>query len=154
MTAAALLIIGSIAFLARFDIKPMLTPLIFGCGLIGGFVSIQQRIRLLSNEELDLLSRSWFQVLLIPIYGGIFSLVLHVGFLSGIITNSAFPAYYIPEFSNPPRPTDIIAFFADTAPKTGQDLAKLLFWSFISGFSERFVPQLLESKQPRPAQQP
>ena len=41
----------------------------FGCGLLGGFVSIQQRLRTLSDEELGLLSQSWFQIALIPIYG-------------------------------------------------------------------------------------
>ena len=41
----------------------------FGCGLLGGFVSIQQRLRTLGDEELGLLSQSWFQIALIPIYG-------------------------------------------------------------------------------------
>jgi hypothetical protein len=122
----------------------------FGCGLIGGFVSIQQRIKKFSDEELDLLSQSWFQILLIPIYGGIFALVLYLGFLSSIVEGPLFPRFAGPSFSQPiPSTSDVAAFFAQTYPATGADLTKLLFWSFIAGFSERFVPQLLDQTQTR-----
>jgi hypothetical protein len=108
-------------------------------------VSIQQRLKKLSDEELDLLSRSWFQILLIPIYGGIFSLVLYLGFLSEIIKGPLFPHFAIPPFSEPiPTPDDVIKFLQLTYPTSGQDVAKLLFWSFFAGFSERFVPQILQ----------
>src|SRR5262245_34255222 len=58
----------------------------FGCGLIGGFISIQQRLKKFTDEELHLLSRSWYQIVLIPIYGGIFALILYVGFLAQVVT--------------------------------------------------------------------
>jgi len=122
----------------------------FGCGLLGGFVSIQQRIKRFGDEELELLSRSWFQVLLIPIYGGIFALVLYLGFLSNIVQGPLFPSFAGPSFSQPiPTSKDIAAFFGQTYPATGADLAKLLFWSFVAGFSERFVPQILDNAQTR-----
>jgi hypothetical protein len=35
------------------------------------------------------------------------------------------------------------AFFRDTYPASGSDLAKLLFWCFVAGFSERLIPQIL-----------
>lgn len=35
--------------------------------------------------------------------------------------------------------------FRETYPSSGPDLAKLLFWSFVAGFSERFVPQLISN---------
>ena len=120
----------------------------FGCGLLGGFVSIQQRIKKFGDEELDLLSLSWFQILLIPVYGGIFALVLYIGFLSEIVTGPLFPSFAGPRFSKPiPTTEDIRSFFSQTYPATGADLAKLLFWSFIAGFSERFVPQILSKAQ-------
>ena len=68
----------------------------FGCGLVGGFVSIQQRIKNVNDEELELLSRSWFQILLIPVYGGIFALVLYLAFLGGIVEGALFPRYPYP----------------------------------------------------------
>jgi hypothetical protein len=122
----------------------------FGCGLIGGFVSIQQRVRNFGDEELDLLSQSWFQILLIPVYGGIFALVLYLGFLSNIVEGPLFPHFAGPAFTQPiPLSQDVAAFFTQTYPATGPDLTKLLFWSFVAGFSERFVPQILDSAQTR-----
>lgn len=122
----------------------------FGCGLVGGFVSIQQRVKNFGDEELDLLSLSWYQVLLIPVYGGIFALVLYLGFLSNIVESPLFPHFASPAFSQPiPSTQDVAAFFAKTYPATGTDLTKLLFWSFIAGFSERFVPQILDTVQAR-----
>lgn len=120
----------------------------FGCGLLGGFVSIQQRIKNFGDEELELLSQSWFQILLVPIYGGIFAGVLYLGFLSRIVEGPVFPHFVGPEFSQPiPTSEDVRAFFSRTQPATGADLAKLLFWCFVAGFSERFVPQILDKNQ-------
>lgn len=85
----------------------------FGCGLLGGFVSIQQRLKKVGDEELDLLAQSWFQILLIPVYGGIF------------VFGHSFP-----------KPIQPVV-----------DVAKLIFWCFVAGFSERFVPQIIERTQ-------
>jgi hypothetical protein len=116
----------------------------FGCGLIGGFVSIQQRIKNVNEEELELLSRSWFQILLIPVYGGIFALVLYLAFLGGIVEGALFPRFSIPPFNTPyPSSDDMRTLFTSTYPSTGTDFAKLIFWSFIAGFSERLVPQII-----------
>lgn len=115
----------------------------FGCGLIGGFISIQQRLKKFADEELELLARSWYQIVLIPIYGGIFALILYVALLSQIVTGDMFPKFYIPAFHNPPTTDDIRGFFAETFPASGQDLAKLFFWSVVAGFSERFIPQII-----------
>jgi len=122
----------------------MLTWLAFTCGIIGGFVSIQQRLKKVSDEELSLLAESWFQIVLVPIFGGVFALVLYCIFLSGIVTGHLFP-----EFAMPAPPVGgpdndfMIALLTKTYPATGPDLAKLLFWSFVAGFSERFVPQIV-----------
>jgi hypothetical protein len=146
MTTGALLLVVSIFGLTMFfRDRLMVSWVCFGCGLLGGFVSIQQRLKRLGDEELELLSKSWFQILLIPVYGGIFSLVLYVGFLSEIIKGPLFPHFVIPVFTEPmPTIDDLIRFLVTTYPASGQDVAKLLFWSFLAGFSERFVPQILE----------
>jgi hypothetical protein len=115
----------------------------FGCGLLGGFISIQQRLKKFGDEELELLSRSWFQIVLIPVYGGIFALILYVGFLSQIVTGALFPQFAVAPFNQPPTTADIQKFFAETYPASGADLAKLLFWCLVAGFSERFIPQII-----------
>ena len=120
----------------------------FGCGLLGGFVSIQQRLKHLTDDELGLLCSSWFQIVLVPVYGGIFSLVLYAAFLSEIVQGSIFPNFASPPFSEPlPTTEDVKNFFTQTYPATTADFAKVLFWSFVAGFSERLVPQILNSSE-------
>ena len=121
----------------------MISWVCFGCGLIGGFMSIQQRIKNVNDEELELLSKSWFQILLIPVYGGIFALVLYLAFLSQIVKGALFPEFSIPDFSSPPTTDDMKRLFMDTYPSSGVNLAKLIFWSIVAGFSERLVPQII-----------
>lgn len=146
MTTIALVLVAAIFGLTLFrGDRFMVSWACFGCGLVGGFVSIQQRLKLFGDEELNLLSKSWFQVLLIPVYGGIFALVLYLVFLSKIVEGPFFPQFAMAEFSTPfPSIADIRDFFGKTYPATGMDLAKLLFWSFIAGFSERLVPQIID----------
>ncbi len=147
MTALAVLVFGGVFALSfYFSHRFMMTWAGFMCGIIGGFVSIQQRIKTVSDEELVLLTRSWFQILLIPIFGGVFALLLYCIFLSGMISGNLFPLFYIPEPVNGiPDTAFMIDIFTKTYPLTGQDLAKFLFWSFVAGFSERFVPQIINN---------
>jgi hypothetical protein len=135
----ALLFAVSLVFRHRL----MTSWLTFECGLIGGFVSIQQRLRTIDEEELALLTESWAAVLIVPIYGAIFALVLYVIFLSGLLQGHLFPAFYIPPFADAPTVENLRAFLAETYPKSGPDCAKLIFWAFVAGFSERFVPQIV-----------
>ena len=126
----------------------MVSWMCFGCGLLGGFVSIQQRLKKIGDEELELLSQSWYQILLIPIYGGIFAGILYIGFLSNIVEGPLFPKFAVPVFTQPiPTTNDIRAFLQQTYPASGADLAKLIFWAFVAGFSERLVPQIIDKSQ-------
>lgn len=147
MTVVSVLIFSAIFGLSYFfSQRFMMTWAGFLCGIVGGFVSIQQRIKTVSDDELTLLTRSWFPILLVPVFGGVFSLVLYCLFLSGIVSGSLFPVFYIPVPSNSIPDTDfMINLFTKTYPLTGPDFAKFLFWSFVAGFSERFVPQIISN---------
>lgn len=123
--------------------RSYLVLLVFIAGLVGGFVSIQQRLPKITTNELEALSSSWFSITLIPINGGIFALVLMLMFVSHIIQGQLFPTY--PSEKDFPI-TDLSTFvrWAKLSyPVSGVDVAKLLFWSFVAGFSERFVPQII-----------
>ena len=129
-----------------FGERLMLTLIAFTCGIIGGFVSMQQRLRKLSEEELGLLAGSFFQIVLVPIFGGVFALVLYCMFLSGILSGDLFPTFFMPTPpSDGPDTAFVSSLLLKTYPATGPDLAKFLFWSFVAGFSERFVPQFVTS---------
>ncbi|WP_440941237.1 hypothetical protein [Immundisolibacter sp.] len=128
-----------------FEGRLMISWLVFQCGIIGGFVSIQQRLRKIGDEELALLAESWATVLVIPVYGGIFALLLYALFLGGLVQGHLFPGFYVPAFGDPPTTADLVRFLTTAYPSQGADLAKLVFWSFVAGFSERFVPQIIHS---------
>jgi hypothetical protein len=138
-----------------FNNRFMMSWFAFQCGIIGGFVSIQQRLKNIDDNELTLLSESWATILVIPIYGGIFSLILYLLFLSGLVKGHLFPNFYMPEFSLPPTTENIREFFNSTYPMSGADFAKFAFWSFVAGFSERFVPQIISkvTSEDKPEQQ-
>ena len=144
MTSAVLVcVVAVFAVTLIFGQRFMVSWACFGCGILGGFISIQQRLKSFGTQELQLLSNSWFQILLVPIYGGIFALILYVGFLSQIVTGALFPQFSVPAFHQPPTTDDLKRFFADTYPSSGVDLAKLLFWCLVAGFSERLIPQII-----------
>lgn len=116
---------------------------VFLTGLIGGFVSMQQRLPSIELNELRELSRSWLSILLIPINGGIFSIVLLLMFLSGIIEGSMFPKFTHANIDRSDLVGSFTSWLSTTFPNEGVDIAKLFFWSFVAGFSERFVPQII-----------
>lgn len=144
--AASIVITGLLFGLTLiFEQRLMVSWLCLECGIVGGFVSVQQRLGKIKNDELAMLSESWAAILVIPIYGGIFALLLYVMFLAELVQGNLFPTFYVPAFSDPPQTSDLVTFLRETYPKQGADFAKLILWSFVAGFSERFVPQIISS---------
>lgn len=124
--------------------KSYLVLLVFFFGLIGGFVSMQQRLPKTPLNELKQLSSSWVSITLVPINGGIFAIVLMLMFAGKIIQGQLFPIY--PDADTFPITSveTLYKWIKNAYPATGVDTAKLLFWSFVAGFSERFVPQIIQ----------
>ena len=118
----------------------------FGVGVLGGFVSLQQRLSKILDVELFHLRYHWVNVLLVPIFGGIFALLFYIITLSGTLEGAAFPTYTVLPFSDPATTADLQRFFAETYPATGEDFAKLTLWAFAAGFSERLVPNIITQK--------
>jgi hypothetical protein len=118
-----------------------LALLVFVSGLLGGFVSIQQRLPTIKLAELKSLSSSWLSITLAPINGGIFALVLMLMFIGNIIQGTLFPKYLSVDISNIET---FRKWLVSAYPTSGVEVAKLLFWSFVAGFVERFVPQLIK----------
>lgn len=124
--------------------RTFLSTYIFMSGFIGGFVSIQQRLPKIKVNELRQLSQSWLSILLIPVNGGIFAIVLTLMFLTGIFEGSLFPNFLQAECNEECSAVNFTIWLFEISPKEGADFAKLLFWSFVAGFSERFVPQIIQ----------
>jgi len=115
--------------------------IVFTAGAIGGVLSLQRRLQSLPRhgESLsDLVELSGrMSVRFTPILGGIFAVVLFLIFAAGFVTGDLFPRLQnnVPGFGN---------FIRNLQPATGIDWGKLLVWSFIAGFAERFVPDTLD----------
>ena len=144
-TLGLLLVALGTAFLVHLDKMPTLL-LVLLVGTIGGFVGLQRRLPALSEADLDLLTGSKITVGLAPVTGGILAMLLYVLFLSGIISGGLFPKF-VPDDGCPPA--DFTSLF-HTHAESYVDYAKLVVWSFVAGFSERFVTDILGRLQDHP----
>jgi len=107
-------------------------------GIIGGFVGLQRRLKQLSTNDLQLINRSWLYTFLAPLVGGILALLLFVLFLSGLLEGDLFPKF-VGQDVTPTGFTDLLK----TQAQQIADYAKLIFWSFIAGYSEHFVTDII-----------
>jgi len=109
-------------------------------GAIGGFVGLQRRLKDFTASDLQLIADSWVYTCLSPMVGGILALLLCVLFLSGLISGPLFPQFV------PNDPSQIAKDFSSIFTAHGaqyQEYAKMVFWSFVAGFSERFVTDVI-----------
>ena len=80
---------------------------------------------------------NWFWKLFVS---GILAVFVYAVFAGGIVQGALFPAFSLADVSF----VDMESFLRDIKPKTNSDVAKALVWSFIAGYSQRFVPNLFE----------
>lgn len=75
-----------------------------------------------------------------------FAVVLYLLFVAGIVTGPLFPAFQnsAAGFEN------FASFVQDVQPARNADVAKCLVWGFLAGYSERFVPNILDRIQHAP----
>jgi hypothetical protein len=119
--------------------------LVVCAGALGGLVSLYRRVQLIPAEkrtapELLAGKEISFQIYMSPVLGAILSFVLYIALLTGFVHGTIFPDFTIVEtpYTDPPT------FLRSAVPKGNADVAKILFWAFIAGFSERFVPNILD----------
>lgn len=144
--ALSLTVLGAAYFrLTTSGIGPSL-DLVLAAGILGGSVSALQRLQQQPNGADTDTSEAMgvYNVLVFaPPLGGIFALVLFVLFLTHFIAGDLFPSFV--QVADPgtyptkqPGPTS-----SPGIPATAADYAKLAVWSFVAGFGERFVPDIV-----------
>jgi hypothetical protein len=109
-------------------------------GIIGGFVGLQRRLKDLTVEDLTLISTSHPYTWLSPIVGGVLALLLYVLFLSGLLSGQLFPQFEADALLANDK--SFKSVFQQHA-KGYSEYAKLVFWCFVAGFSERFVTDVI-----------
>lgn len=128
--------------IAQSYINPTPFMVVLIVGAMGGLVSMQQRFQSVSSEgdpihNISELARGWFSIFLSPISGAIFAAVLYFAISGKLLDGALFPE--IVQSGN----GRFVSFIQESVPANGMAFAKLMIWSFIAGFAERFVPDTL-----------
>ncbi len=113
--------------------------LVFASGVIGGFVGLQRRLKDLTLFDLELIAESWVYTALSPLVGGVLAFLLFILFLSGLLSGDLFPVF-LPD-SNSSSESFLSIF--EQHGEGHKEYAKLIFWSFVAGFSEHFVTDVI-----------
>jgi hypothetical protein len=105
-------------------------------GASGGLMSVIQRIQAGTPDgdpatDVRALSLAETSVFFAPVTGWIFSIVLSLVFVSQAIKGTLFPNITSPDWY----------YTLWNAP----EMAKWMFWAFVAGFSERLVPDMLDT---------
>jgi len=122
------------------DSRYAVPSIVIASGLIGGFVGLQRRLKDLPVSDLQLIAKSWIYTSLSPLIGGVLALLLYVLFLSGLLSGDLFP-HFVADKDMP-----LASGFASVFQQHGdgyKEYAKLVFWCFVAGFSERFVTDVV-----------
>jgi hypothetical protein len=118
-------------------------------GAGGGFVSSLRRLYSFEDifprrEYVRLFQKLNFYViaysLVPPVVGTIGAIIVYLLFAAGVLKGDLFPEFRCAEGHTC---TDFHGFVAYWAPADAQANAKAIIWGFIAGFSERFVPDIL-----------
>lgn len=116
-------------------------------GVMGGYTSCLRRVSALVGgtdpiAAIQALSASRSSMVAAPILGVIFSLLLLLCFQGGLVNGALFPNLEVMPATT--LETPFLQFLFGTVRASNQDFAKLLVWSFIAGFSERLMPDMID----------
>jgi len=73
----------------------------------------------------------------------VFAFVLYFIFIAGLISGDMFPRFVKTTLESGGKYVNMKEFATAVDPESYKDVAKIIVWSFISGYSERFVPNLI-----------
>lgn len=134
-------LVGAVVLTRTWMSDSVLTvPLVvIACGAVGGFISIQRKVSKMAENDLRLLSGSWVYICLTPLVGSVLALVAYMVFVSRLLTGDVFPEF---EVRGVPR-NGILSIFDQTATGGYVGYAKLIVWSFVAGYSENFVTNVI-----------
>lgn len=133
------------------DKSPPLLLLVMLAGMLGAYFSALTRLYRVDEAGAALITPTvralggWYMAMysaVPPIVGAIAAVVLYLLFVSDLVKGDMFPNI---ECVGSEYCRSISELMKNYWPETPSDYGKALVWSFIAGFSERFVPDLLQS---------
>jgi hypothetical protein len=131
--------------------QPPVLVLVTLAGMLGAFFSALARLYNADQLSVAIISdtatqlRGWhlfMYSLTPPIIGAIAAVVLYVAFLGGLVAGGLFPVMTCKAANGCRQLAEVLN---DYGPSEAQDYGKALIWAFIAGFSERLVPDTLQS---------
>lgn len=111
---------------------------VFLTGAAGGVISNYFRIRELPEQNIG--TNAIIQIYVTPLISGLLSWVAYAICLSGLLQGSLFPTFAGGDASY----ENLEQMFSVVKPDTTLDVAKVLLWSFVAGFFEKFIPNILD----------
>ena len=132
---------------ARAELYTNIMMMVFFSGTIGAVVNNYYRLSRLSKQEEIESSELNKPGIIIQMYvslflSGILGFVAYGLFMSGLLQGELFPKFS--DNINQPY-GDLYSFLVSVQPKNNSDAAKAIVWAFVAGFSERFIPNVLDS---------
>jgi len=132
-------------------LSPPLLLLVLLAGMLGAFFSALTRLYHVDDAGTALITptigelggKYMFMYASVPsVIGAIAAIVLYMLFVSGLVQGDLFPSIACSEENGCKSISGLMQHYW---PKEPTDYGKALVWSFIAGFSERFVPDLLQT---------
>jgi hypothetical protein len=123
-------------------------------GALGAEISMIRRMPALKDADVTALVGSWWGLVVPLLAGAVMAGFLYMAFMAGILTgdggdglftSNLFPSFTTPEAKGPLNLRTVL----EIRPVTIKDFGKLMAWCFLSGYSERLVPSLLQSLEQR-----
>jgi len=151
--ATLLVALTFLVLMLRFDITgqgPSVMVVVIISGSLGGFVSSLRRLYSFQDifprkQYVQLFRKTNFYVIaysFVPaLVGMIGAAVIYVVFAAGLLKGGVFPEFHCSATTG-----DCSAFYsfvANWSPNGPAEFGKAIIWGFIAGFSERFVPDIL-----------
>jgi hypothetical protein len=139
------LIVGLVLAISGMFPYKNIMPIVIFAGAVGAVVNNYYRLSKLSEADKASAARLKSSVLTMQIYvsmliSGILGLVMYGLCMTGLLAGQLFP-----QFSGTDKVYDsMFGFLTEVVPATNLDAGKVLIWSFIAGFSERLIPNVLD----------
>jgi hypothetical protein len=147
VTAALSSVLIGYMFWASSRHDSSLVVLVFLTGGFGGMLSAYRRFRLISPSQApaEPVQALPMDAYLSPLLGAMFGVILYLVMMTGMVQGDFFP-----RFRGMDQQYDgLFSLFNGAGPAENKDAIKTVFWAFLAGFSERFVPDLLGRVGPR-----
>jgi hypothetical protein len=125
---------------------------VIGAGVVGALFSSLLRLynyedlpKALTDTKFALTNLYLIIYALVPlVIGAIAATALYLAFMSGLLKGDLFPMFVCHDGAEAACKS-LEGFAQRFAPSGPEDYAKALVWGFLSGFSERLVPDLLQN---------